>query len=127
MKILLDTSVLIDLLRKRNDRRNFVIGLLQANHTLATSVLNIAELYAGMLPAERGVTETLLSGLISLGISERAARLGGQLKNTWARRGHSLTLADTLIAAVAIEEHCALLTDNRKHFPMPELRLYPPR
>jgi predicted nucleic acid-binding protein len=125
MKILLDTSVLIDLLRNRNDRRNFVAGLLQANHTLATSVLNIAELYAGMLANERSITESLLNGLICLGISEQAARLGGQFKGTWAKRGHALTLADTLIAAVAIEEHCALLTDNRKHFPMPEVRLYP--
>jgi predicted nucleic acid-binding protein len=127
MRILLDTSVLIDLLRNRNDRGNFVAGLLQAKHSLATSVVNIAELYAGMLPAERSNTENLLSGLMCLGISGTAARLGGQLKGTWAKRGHSLTLSDTLIAAVAIEQNCALLTDNQKHFPMPELRLYPLR
>jgi hypothetical protein len=26
---------------------------------------------------------------------------------------------------LAIERGCALLTDNRKNFPMPEVRLYP--
>jgi predicted nucleic acid-binding protein len=125
MKILLDTSVLVDLLRNHKDRRNFVAGLLQANHTLTTTVLNIAEVYAGMLPGELAITEGLLSGLICFGVSEDAARAGGRLKSNWAKRGKTLGLTDVLIAAIAIEEQCALLTDNRKHFPMNELRLYP--
>jgi predicted nucleic acid-binding protein len=50
--------------------------------------------------------------------------LAGKLKSHWAKRGRTLTLADTVIAAIAIEERCALLTDNRKDFPMPELQLY---
>jgi hypothetical protein len=53
------------------------------------------------------------------------ARLAGGLKNTWARKGNTLTLADTIVAAIAIERGCALLTDNRKDFPMPGVRLYP--
>ncbi|MGB7845622.1 MAG: type II toxin-antitoxin system VapC family toxin [Candidatus Acidiferrum sp.] len=125
MRILLDTTVLIDLLRKRNKRREFLTTLVEAHHTPATTVLNIAELYAGMRSGEETVTERLLSGLVCLGISERTARLGGALKNTWSKRGKTLGLADTLIAAVAIEEQCALLTDNRKDFPMPEVQLYP--
>ncbi|MGO9841315.1 MAG: type II toxin-antitoxin system VapC family toxin [Candidatus Acidiferrales bacterium] len=125
MRILLDTSVLIDVLRKRNKRRELLASLVDAHHTLVTTVLNIAELYAGMRPAERAMTERLLEGLLCLGITERAARRGGALKNIWSRRGRTLGLTDALIAAVAIEEECALLTDNQKDFPMPELHLYP--
>ena len=125
MRILLDTTVLIDLLRNRNQRRAFLTHLLHARHTLVTTVLNVAELYAGMRPGEKTGTEALLSGLACLGISERAARLGGDLKNTWAQRGKTLGLVDSLIAAVAIQEQCALLTDNQRDFPMQEVQLYP--
>lgn len=44
---------------------------------------------------------------------------------SWQKKGRTLTLADTIIAAVAIEERCVLLTDNRKDFPMRELNVYP--
>ncbi len=91
---------------------------------LSTTTLNIAEIYAGMQPNEEGRTEALLSGLELTSSAERA-RLAGRLKNTWARKGHTLTLADTIVAAIAIERGCALLTDNRKDFPMPEVELYP--
>jgi predicted nucleic acid-binding protein len=49
----------------------------------------------------------------------------GLLKNEWTRKGHTLLLADAIIAAIAIERECSLMTDNRKDFPMPELKLYP--
>jgi predicted nucleic acid-binding protein len=125
VKILLDTSVLIDALRDRAQRRQFLASLAQMHHTLATSVLNVAEVYAGMRPQEHTQTEALFAGLICFGLTESAARLGGQFKNTWSQRGHTLSLIDALIAAIAIEENCALLTDNKKHFPMKELHLYP--
>jgi predicted nucleic acid-binding protein len=53
-----------------------------------------------------------------------AGRLAGSLNNKYARRGRTLTLADAIIAAIAIERRCTLMTDNRKDFPMPELDCY---
>ncbi len=124
MKLLLDTSILIDVLRLRNQRRELLSDLVRDGHTLSTTTLNIAEIYAGMRPAEEGRTEALLSGLESYELSGSSARLAGRLKNTWARKGHTLALADAIVAATAIERGCALLTDNRKDFPMPEVQLY---
>jgi predicted nucleic acid-binding protein len=125
MKLLLDTSILIDVLRLRNQRSEWLAGLVRGGHTLSTTTFNIAEIYAGMRPAEESRTEALLSGLELYELSGTSARLAGRLKNTWARKGHTLTLADTIVAAIAIERGCALLTDNRKDFPMPEVQLYP--
>jgi predicted nucleic acid-binding protein len=123
VKILLDTSVLIDVLRRRNGRCEALAVLVRAHESLATTSLNIAELYAGMRPGEEASTEALLDGLECFDVTG-AARLGGKLKNQWSKRGRTLSLADALIAAIAIEERCALLTDNRKDFPMSELQLY---
>jgi predicted nucleic acid-binding protein len=127
MKILLDTSVLIDVLRHKNQRRELLAEMVRENHFLATTALNVAELYAGMRAGEERGTETFLSGLECHELTASAARLAGQLKNTWARKGRTLTLADAIVAAITIERNCALLTDNRKDFPMPELQLYAPR
>jgi predicted nucleic acid-binding protein len=125
MKLLLDTSILIDVLRHRKQRREWLAELVRGGNTLSTTTLNIAEIYAGMRPAEEGRTEALLGGLDLYELNGASARLAGRLKNTWARKGHTLTLADAIVAAVAIERGCALLTDNRKDFPMPEVQLYP--
>ena len=125
MKLLLDTSILIDVLRLRKQRSEWLAGLVRGGHTLSTTTLNIAEIYAGMWPAEEGRTEALLSGLELYELTGTSARLAGKLKNTWARKGHTLALADAIVAAIAIERGCALLTDNRKDFRMPEVQLYP--
>lgn len=124
MKILLDTSVLIDVLRARNNRRAMLANLLNQGHSLSTSVLNVAELYAGMRPGEETDTSEFLSGLECIELDKSAAQFAGQLKSLWAKRGHTLTLPDTIIAAIAIENRCILFTDNRKDFPMPELQLH---
>jgi predicted nucleic acid-binding protein len=125
MRLVLDTSVLIDVLRSRNQRRELLAELVRSGHALATTMLNVAEIYAGMRPSEEARTEALLEGLECFELSGTAARLAGKLKNGWAQKGYTLTLADTIVAAIAIERKCDLLTDNRKHFPMGELQLYP--
>ena len=125
MKLLLDTSVLIDVLRRRNQRREFVAELVRAGHSLCTSMLNVAEVYAGMRPAEEDDTQTLFGSLDLYELSGRSARLAGEMKNRWSKKGRTLTLADAIVAAVAVEQGCQLLTDNRKDFPMSEIALYP--
>ena len=43
----------------------------------------------------------------------------------WRAKGQALSYTDVTIAAVALSNETPLLTDNRKHFPMPELELLP--
>jgi predicted nucleic acid-binding protein len=125
MHLLLDTSVLIDALRLRHGRRELLAELARAGHALATSTLNVAEVYVGMRAGEQGTTEMFLSVLDCYELTGSAARLAGTLKSQWARKGRTLTLADTIVAAIALERNCVLMTDNRKDFPMPELNHYP--
>jgi predicted nucleic acid-binding protein len=125
MRLLLDTSVLIDTLRHRRGRREFLARLAGDGHALTTSTLNVAEVFAGMRPDEEPATEAFLGALESYELTGAAARVAGTLKRKWAGKGRTLTLADTVIAAIALEHDCMLVTDNRKDFPMPELHLYP--
>jgi predicted nucleic acid-binding protein len=123
MTVLLDTSVLIDLLNRRGGRSEFFRQLLQEGHTFACCAVILAEVYAGIRPHEKSATEELLSGLEYFETGRTTAERAGRLKGTWARKGRTLGLPDALIAAVALENGLALATDNRQRFPMPELKL----
>jgi predicted nucleic acid-binding protein len=121
MRLLLDTSVLIDVLRLRHRRRELLAEFVQAGHALSTTALNVAEVYAGMRPDEAQRTEALLGALDCYDLTGNSGRRAGALKQQWAKKGRTLTLADTIVAAVALEHGCTLMTDNRKDFPMEEL------
>jgi len=122
--LLLDTTVLIDTLRARKNRRAFLADLVAAGHTLATAAINIGEVYAGMRPTEELRTEAFLSSLDCYPMSGAVARRAGSLKSVYARQGQTLSLADMIVAATALEHGLTLLTDNRKDFPLPELQFH---
>jgi len=124
MRLLLDTSVLIDALRLRHRRRELLTELVLAGHTLATTALNIAEVYAGMRPNETQRTEDLLSVLDCYDLTATSGRRAGALKQQWAGKGRTLALDDMIVAAIALERGCTLMTDNRKDFPMEELEKF---
>lgn len=125
MDLLLDTSVLIDALRLRNARRELLARLLNEGHHFSTTALNIAEVYAWIRPGEHLRTAAFLDNLECHELTGNSGGHAGLLKNEWAAKGRTLSLSDTIIAAIAIEKECSLMTDNRKDFPMPELNLYP--
>lgn len=125
MRILLDTTVLVDALRARKDRRGLLAQLVSEGHELSTTVLNMAEVYAGMRPQEEPGTDSFLANLFCFVIDQPAGRMAGHLEAEWARKGRTLAIVDCTVAAVAIRNRCALATDNRKDFPMTELQLYP--
>ncbi len=85
--------------------------------------MNVAEVYAGMRAEEEARTEEFLGALRCLSVDLSAAKRAGRLKSQWAKKGRTLSLADTIVAAVAVEHDCTLVTDNRKDFPMPEVQL----
>ena len=122
---LLDTSIIIDALNDRHNRRNRLLDLLRQGHLLACCSVNVAEVYAGMQPKEEKATEEFLRSLEYYDVTWPVARLAGLLKRDHARKGVTITISDATIAAVAIANGIAVMTDNIKDFPMKGLTLYP--
>ena len=122
MTVLLDTSVIIDALRRRMDRRNLLLKLSEDGCILACCAINVAEVYAGARPDEERDTLKFFQGLECIEIDWEVALRTGALKNEWARKGRTIDLPDVIIAAVALAFDLTLATDNRKDFPMPDLR-----
>jgi predicted nucleic acid-binding protein len=125
MIILLDTTVLIDVLRNRANRRDLLANFVQQGHTLATSAINVAEVYAGMRPHEATETDRLLSNIESYPTTGAIARHAGVLKFAYGQKGKTLSLADMIVAATALTHGASLMTDNRKDFPLPDLTFVP--
>ena len=123
--LLLDTTVVIDILRNRNQRRAWVEQFVLAGGALAISVISIAEVYAGLRAGEEPATRALLANLEWLAISPAIAERAGFLKAGESRQGRTHSLLDMMIAATAIEYECPLATDNQRHFQIPEVRLVP--
>src|ERR1017187_3434067 len=122
---LLHTCVIIDVLNNKRGGPALLLALVRAGDVLTFGPINITEVYAGMRPKEEAATEGFLSSLQYVPIVPPAARLAGELKRDYARKGTTLNLGDVIIAAVAVHNQITLLTDNNKDFPMAGLSLYP--
>jgi predicted nucleic acid-binding protein len=121
---LLDTNVLILHFRKRSD----ITALLtqwQVVGELYISVVTRTEILAGMHPREEPSTLALLDSLNNLVINLEIADQAGRLIYQYGRQGAQLSLPDAQIAATALGHKLTLVTTNVKHFPMPNLTLYP--
>lgn len=122
---LLDTSVIIDTIIGKRGRRELLRQLLEHGNTLACCPINIAEVFAGMRPHEEANTTPFLQSLELQVLTFRISARAGALKRDYARQGKTLSLADLLIAATAIDNRLTLMTDNLKDFPTKDLLLYP--
>ncbi|HIC94395.1 MAG TPA: type II toxin-antitoxin system VapC family toxin, partial [Anaerolineae bacterium] len=92
---------------------------------LCISVVTRTEILAGMHPHEEERTMGLLDSLENLPVDEAIADRAGRLIYQYARQGVQLSFADTLIAATALHHNLILATTDPKHFPSPELQIYP--
>jgi hypothetical protein len=119
---MLDTDVLIDLLRGREATRAFLQEI-AARSIPCCSTVSVAELYVGMRPEEEAPTGVLLDGLAIFPVTREIAEVAGRFKQR--ARGRSAELADCIIAATAFIEGATLATGNVKHYPMPEITLLP--
>ena len=119
--ILLDTTVLIDLLRGRSQAVESVRALREAGDTVHACAINIEETVRGLRPAEHEAAQRLFSGLRIIALGEREGWRAGEWRRAFAGRGRTLAQADCLIAAAAVGAGAGLATGNPKDFPFREL------
>lgn len=118
LPLILDTTVLIDVLR---DVRATIDRLRAARDLPLISAISVDEVRAGMQSSEREATENLLSWPIVVPVDAEVATASGDWRREYASRGITLGRADALIAASALVYGATLATSNVKDFPMPEL------
>ena len=117
MSVLVDTSVLIDVLRGQAVAAVTLREARMAGPLHASEVTRL-EVLAGMRTTEETATHALLAVLTWHPLDERIAELAGELGRRWLPGNRGIDSADLAIAATAMLLDAALLTRNVKHFPM---------
>lgn len=124
--MLIDSSLIIDFLRRQDKSKSWFYFLVSANKRSLVSVITQAELYAGKSVWEsrraRDELKLIFSTVTVLPLSEEIAITAGKIRAIYA-----VNLIDAIIAATAVSKSVPLATLNPKHFsPIAGLRLASP-
>ncbi len=120
---LLDTMVIIDCLRGRKETVGFLTEIASEGLSVGCCAVNIVEVYAGMKKHEKQVTKKLLDSLEYYEVTRELAERAGEYKREYTEKGITLSLSDVIVAAVAISNDLTLVTDNLRHYPMPDINI----
>lgn len=115
MRVVLDTSVLVDHLRSSSPAAEYLAGL---QDRPSCSEISRIEVIQGLRSAERKAAERLFALLDWIPVSEAVARRAGDLGRRWRRSHPDIGVADLAIAATAEQIEGTVATRNLKHFPM---------
>lgn len=117
MSVLVDTSVLIDVLRGEVAAAEVLRNARMAGPLHVSEVTRL-EVLAGMRPREETATRALLAVLTWHPLDARVAEVAGELGRQWLPSNRGIDSADLAIAATAVLLEATLLTRNITHFPM---------
>jgi predicted nucleic acid-binding protein len=120
LRLLLDTTVLIDALRGRPAAERLRV-LRETELAPWICAVNIEEVLRGARSEQEAVVARFLAGMRLAPLGRAEGEQAGRWRRDHARRGITLSQADCLIAAAALGIGARLATGNPKHFPMPQL------
>ena len=119
MEICLDTDILIDFLRGKRKIME-TIERLEEEHELLTTSINVFELYYGAYRTgkDRNVkaVDELTGRLKILKLTERSAKISGEMLAELESDGKAIDFRDVLIAGIVMERDVTLFTGNKRHF-----------
>jgi len=119
-RVIIDTDILIDLLRNMEKVVNFLGELEEKGTLLSTTIINAFELYHGAYKSRKleenlAATRKLLTRLILLPLGLRSAETAGRIYAELEAKGQPIGLRDALIGAIALMNGYALVTRNVEH------------
>jgi len=117
IKYLLDTTVFIDVSRGNKAVIDWLISLADDPEAIATSTVVVAEYFSGLPETKRNQAREYFTAFNILPVSFEDAVLAGEIRWDQARKGVTLSLADTLHGAIALRRGLTVVTSNPAHFP----------
>ena len=115
-RYLLDTTVLIDVSRRRPSVATWLRELLRGTDDVLVCAVSVAEFFAGIRPEERQEWQDFVAELWHCDVTKDIAILAGNLRYDLAWQGRSIHLPDALIAATALAYGAVLVTADVRDF-----------
>jgi predicted nucleic acid-binding protein len=113
--LLLDTDIIIDLLRGYKKAVDFFSSHAQE---INFSAVSVAEIYTGIRTStEERAVERLFATFSVLPVTVDIARIAGKFSQVF-RNSHGVEIPDALIAATCSTHAMSLSTLNCRHYPM---------
>lgn len=125
-RVVLDTNVVIDLLKKVPPVVERFLALMEAQTQFLVCPIVVAEVYAGAFQREHKDIEALFDLCQRIDMDHETARLAGLYAKEYAKAFQGIALEDYVLAATARARRCPLWTHNRKHYPMDDIELLAP-
>jgi predicted nucleic acid-binding protein len=122
MRFRLDTTVLIEASRHREPALSWLREALRTSDEVGVCAATVAEFFAGLRPDERPRWASFIDELTYWATRREVDRQAGSYRYEYARRRQTILTAEALITATAAAVGAMLVTDNVKHFPMPEIK-----
>lgn len=114
-RLLIDTSILIDHLRKPQKDETLFYRL-ASQYDYVISVITEFEFLIGSSPTSRQFIAALLAKLPVLPFDSACVKTASEIHNVLKAKNQILPLPDVFIAATAVTHDLQLLRLNRKHF-----------
>ncbi len=119
--MLLDTDILIGLLRDNKDAVSKISKLLARHVILFTTSINAAELYFGAHLSEKSqenieAVNNLTKTINIIPFELIHSKIYGEIRSELQKKGEIINELDIFIATIAIEKDLPLITRNAKHF-----------
>ncbi len=118
MKLMLNSSVLIDCLRDNPLALAMLAQSVAAGDDLWSVAVVRTEIVAGVRSGEEQKTDLLLRSLQWHPVTTEIADRAGELTRRFRASHHNIDIVDYLVAAAAEALEAPLLTRNVRHFPM---------
>ena len=123
MNYLIDSDVVIEILRKNVSLAKELKDLSGQGNLICYCPVTMAEIYHGLRPGEEEETADFFYQMECLPIDSDIGEKAGYYLKTY-RKSHKLQLGDALIAATAFCKKVCLFTLNVRHYPMPDIEKY---
>jgi len=120
-KILLDTDVVINLLKKENEFVSKFLYLHSKGVKLYYNPIVIAEVYAGAFDKELDMIESFFNQLTSVDICKYTGIQAGKYAKEYKKSHNKISLEDYIIASSCKVNSLTLWTNNKKHYPMSDI------